>query len=123
VTRKKLDALATISAMIRDREMAELARLNAERHRLEQESEEIARSARAGWREAQENVTLALAAESFEKWAKAQQIRISEELQSLQPAIEAQKLRTAAAAGRHKNLLEIGKSLHDEARKQAERQT
>lgn len=121
MNRKNLKSLEEIATMIRDREMAELARLNAARHALEDQRAEIGRKAIGARREGQENIVTARAAEAFDRWSTARQAQISKQLAELQPAIEAQKLRTATAAGRHRNITEISKTTQAAERKKADR--
>lgn len=114
---KDLASLNDIASMIRDREMAELARLNLHKRRLEDEREKIAQDMQTAWREGAENLMLAKAAESYEKWAQKRQAQIADQLVELRPLIEAQKQRTAAATGRHRNLEEIAKGMLAEHKK------
>lgn len=109
--RKDLDSLNDIASMIRDRAMADLARLNRQKRDLETESSQIAQDMQAAWREGAANLMLAKAAENYENWAQMRLRQIAESLAQLQPLIEAQRQRTAAATGRHRNLGEIAKKV------------
>jgi len=109
--RKDLQSLNDIASMIRDREMAELAKLNLRRLRLEAERQKITQDVQAAWKSGSDNLMSARAAESFEKWAQMRQTQINDLMANLQPLIEAQKQRTAAATGRHRNLGEIAHQL------------
>ena len=109
--RKDLDSLKGIASMIRDREMAELAKLTLRRQRLETERQKVEEDMQAAWRVGSENMMLARAAEGFERWAQSRQTQIDEHLSQLQPLIDSQRQRTAAAAGRHRNLGEIARDL------------
>lgn len=109
--RKDLDSLNDIASMIRDRAMADLARLNRQKRDLETESAQIAQDMQAAWREGAANLMLAKAAENYENWAQMRLREIAESLAQLQPLIEAQRQRTAAATGRHRNLGEIAKKV------------
>ena len=108
---KDLASLNDIASMIRDREMAELARLNLHKRRLEDEREQIAKDLQTAWQEGAANLMLAKAAESYEKWAQQRLTQIGNHLEELHPLIAAQKQRTAAATGRHRNLEEISKGI------------
>lgn len=109
--RKDLDSLNDIASMIRDRAMADLARVNRQRLDLETERTQIAQDMQTAWREGCDNLMLAKAAENYEKWAQMRLQQIAESLAQLQPLIEAQRQRTAAATGRHRNLGEIAKKM------------
>ena len=109
--RKDLDSLNDIASMIRDRAMADLARLNRQKRDLETESAQIALDVQAAWRDGATNLMLAKAAENYENWAQMRLRQIAESLAQLQPLIEAQRQRTAAATGRHRNLGEIAKKV------------
>lgn len=109
--RKDLESLNDIASMIRDRAMADLARLNRQRLDLETEQTQIAQEMQTAWREGCDNLMLAKAAENYEKWAQMRLRLIAESLAQLQPLIEAQRQRTAAATGRHRNLGEIAKKM------------
>ncbi|TKD26191.1 hypothetical protein FBT96_02290 [Rhodobacter capsulatus] len=109
--RKDLESLNDIASMIRDREMATLARLNQHRLRLETERTSITQDMHAARREGADNLMLAQAAETYAKWGQMRQAQIEDNLAQLQPLIEAQRQRTAAATGRHRNLGEIGKKM------------
>ena len=109
--RKDLDSLNDIASMIRDRAMADLARLNRQKRDLETESAQIALDMQTAWREGAANLMLAKAAENYENWAQMRLRQIAESLAQLQPLIEAQRQRTAAATGRHRNLGEIAKKV------------
>lgn len=109
--RKDLESLNDIASMIRDRAMADLARLNRQRLDLETEQTQIAQDMQTAWREGCDNLMLAKAAENYEKWAQMRLRQIAESLAQLQPLIEAQRQRTAAATGRHRNLGEIAKKM------------
>ena len=109
--RKDLESLQGIASMIRDREMAELAKLTLRRQRLEAEWQKVGEEAQAAWRAGSENMMLARAAESFEKWAQIRQTQITDHLAQLQPLIDLQKQRTAAATGRHRNIGQIARDL------------
>ncbi|WP_444453600.1 hypothetical protein ACTTAI_01060 [Rhodobacter capsulatus] len=109
--RKDLQSLNDIASMIRDREMAELAKLNLRRLRLEAERQKITQDVQAAWKSGSDNLMSARAAESFEKWAQMRQTQINDLMANLQPLIEAQKQRTATATGRHRNLGKIAHQL------------
>lgn len=121
--RKDLTALTEIAVMIRDREMAELAKLNLQRLRLETERQRVVQETKSAWRDGTESVMLSRAAENFAKWATSKQSQISEHLANLRPLIDAQKQRTAAATGRHRNLQEIARQLLEEHRKAEDKKT
>lgn len=121
MNRKALVSLQGIATMIRDREMAELARLTAQRRALEEDRAAVAREAGNARRAGAESLVTARAAEAFDTWSTARGNQITAQLAQLQPAIDAQKQSTAKAVGRHKNITEIGKKLADDLRKKAGR--
>ncbi|PYF11883.1 hypothetical protein C8J30_102197 [Rhodobacter viridis] len=119
--RKDLESMNDIASMIRDREMAELAKLNLRRLRLEAERQKITQDVQAAWKAGGDNLMSARAAESFEKWAQMRHAQIDDLMANLQPLIDAQKQRTAAATGRHRNLGEIARQLLEERQKAKEK--
>lgn len=119
--RKDLESLNDIASMIRDREMAELAKLNLRRLRLEAERQKITQDVHEAWKAGGDNLMSARAAESFEKWAQMRHAQINDLIASLQPLIDAQKQRTAAATGRHRNLGEIARQVLADQQKAKEK--
>ncbi|WP_146227861.1 hypothetical protein [Rhodobacter viridis] len=101
--------------------MAELAKLNLRRLRLEAERQKITQDVQAAWKAGGDNLMSARAAESFEKWAQMRHAQIDDLMANLQPLIDAQKQRTAAATGRHRNLGEIARQLLEERQKAKEK--
>jgi len=118
---KKIDALTGIAAMIRDRELADLARLNLERKRLEDEVGRIQQNLRTARQDATENIMLALASESFAGWAQGQEQKLRAQIATLQPLIEMKKKQAALAVGRQRNLTEMAQNLLEQSRKKSAR--
>ncbi|MBZ4022112.1 hypothetical protein CKO11_06525 [Rhodobacter sp. TJ_12] len=119
MSHKRLTALTDLASMVRDREMAELAKLTHARQRLEAERTRLGEQAKAARLEGQENLMLARSAEQFSAWSRGREKQITDLIAEMQAPIDAQKARTAKAVGRHDNLGKIASTLKAAAVKKA----
>ncbi|PTV95275.1 hypothetical protein C8J27_105221 [Rhodobacter aestuarii] len=119
MSNKRLEKLQELAAMVREREMAELARLTHAKQRLQAEHARVGEMAKAARLEGQESLMLAQSAETFGAWSRGRQAQIDGLIAEMQVPIDAQKARTAKAVGRHENLGKISQKLKAEEEKKA----
>lgn len=117
--KKGLRELQELAAMVRDREMAKLAQLNAAKQRLEAEHIAIGEQASVARREGTEDLMLFAAAERFATWSRQRQSQILQQIAALEAPIAFQTAKTAKALGRNDNLGKISEKMKVAARKKA----
>lgn len=122
---KGMGRLLQITSTIRERELAALAGVMAQRQTLLDKERSLAQAMREARQAGQGGVSDAHQAEAFARWVDQQTHEINEKLAQLAPLIDAQRQRTAAAVGRHETLGELDQRLkkdqkQDKARRQSQ---
>ncbi len=97
---RKMAALDRIAQMKRELELAELARLQARRRYLAEETERIRQQSKAAAHAGTASAVEGRAAEQFGRWAIGQQAVLAQEDHRLSGAVSVQKGRAALAVGR-----------------------
>lgn len=100
-------ALERIARLLRDREMARLAELQAEQRQLTAQREALQAQARASRQAGQESLELFSAAERFSTWAQRKDAALLKQMHALQGRIDGQLPATARAVGRDENIRKV----------------
>lgn len=105
--KRKIAALLEIAAMLKERDMAALSRLNLHKQALLDQRSVVQDEQRAAHRAGLASVEAATAAEKHARWAERRDLMLQQQLATLQGEIAQQISHTTRSVGRHGNLQKI----------------